>query len=416
MPRPIRFLHLTTFYPPWSFGGDAVYVRRLSHALADAGHEVDVVHCLDAFHVLHPGPPEYRPPEHPNVRVHTLRSKTGALGPLVTHQTGYPMLYGRALREVLGARQYDVVHYHNVSLLGPGVLRMTVPAGRPLRFYTAHEHWLVCPTHVLWQGDQRCEQPSCFACVLRARRPPQLWRYTSQLQTACAEIDQFIAFSRSSADVHAARGFGYPMAELPAFVDRDAQADQHVRPHPRPYALFVGRLETIKGLHTVLAAWAGLEIDLLIAGSGSQAAALTAQAAGDPRVRFLGQVPAEQLAPLYAHALACIVPSLTYETFGIITIEAFARRTPVIVRDIGALNEIVAQSGGGMVYRTDEELRQAVRRLAADPGLRERLGAQGHAAFERLWTREAHLAAYDTLLRTTARRVLGTVPWDRAPS
>lgn len=43
----MRFLHLTTFYPPHSFGGDAVYVYRLCHALADAGHEVDVVYCLD---------------------------------------------------------------------------------------------------------------------------------------------------------------------------------------------------------------------------------------------------------------------------------------------------------------------------------------------------------------------------------
>ena len=44
----MRFLHLTTFYPPHSFGGDAVYVYRLCHALADAGHEVDVVYCLAA--------------------------------------------------------------------------------------------------------------------------------------------------------------------------------------------------------------------------------------------------------------------------------------------------------------------------------------------------------------------------------
>ena len=44
--RPMNFLHLTTFYPPYSFGGDAMYIYRLSHALADAGHRVDVIHCL----------------------------------------------------------------------------------------------------------------------------------------------------------------------------------------------------------------------------------------------------------------------------------------------------------------------------------------------------------------------------------
>ncbi|NJN37380.1 MAG: glycosyltransferase family 4 protein [Nitrospiraceae bacterium] len=36
---------VTTFYPPHHFGGDAVFVHRLSHALADRGHEVEV--CND---------------------------------------------------------------------------------------------------------------------------------------------------------------------------------------------------------------------------------------------------------------------------------------------------------------------------------------------------------------------------------
>ncbi len=32
--RPLRFCMITTFYPPYSFGGDAVYVHRLSNELA----------------------------------------------------------------------------------------------------------------------------------------------------------------------------------------------------------------------------------------------------------------------------------------------------------------------------------------------------------------------------------------------
>ena len=56
--RPLRFLHFTTFYPPYSFGGDAMYLYRLCHALADAGHEVDVVHCIDSYHLQHPHEPE----------------------------------------------------------------------------------------------------------------------------------------------------------------------------------------------------------------------------------------------------------------------------------------------------------------------------------------------------------------------
>src|SRR5919106_3229385 len=50
--RPLRFCMLTTFYPPWSFGGDAIQVQRLSEALAERGHEVTVVHSLEAYRAL----------------------------------------------------------------------------------------------------------------------------------------------------------------------------------------------------------------------------------------------------------------------------------------------------------------------------------------------------------------------------
>src|SRR3954464_8975419 len=68
--RPLNFLHFTTFYPPYHFGGDAMYIYRLSHALAEMGHHVDVVHCVDSYHLLHPGEPPMKFAEHPNVVRH----------------------------------------------------------------------------------------------------------------------------------------------------------------------------------------------------------------------------------------------------------------------------------------------------------------------------------------------------------
>ena len=40
----MKILLATTFYPPWSFGGDGVFVARLARALAGAGHDVHVLH------------------------------------------------------------------------------------------------------------------------------------------------------------------------------------------------------------------------------------------------------------------------------------------------------------------------------------------------------------------------------------
>ena len=97
---------------------------------------------------------------------------------------------------------------------------------------------------------------------------------------------------------------------------------------------------------------------------------LRALAGGNPRIRFLGAQPQSALGALYFHAIACLVPSLTYETFGIVMLEAFARKTPVIARRLGALPEVVEESGGGLTFDTDEELLAAIGRLARSPATR----------------------------------------------
>jgi glycosyltransferase involved in cell wall biosynthesis len=413
--RPLNFLHLSTFYPPWSFGGDAIYIHRLARALGDDGHRVDIGHCRDAYDLLHPAAPPASFPGHPNVHVHALGTPIGRFGPLLAHQTGRPLLKRHQIESLLAQRQYDVVHFHNISLLGPGVLEVSASGTTPLKLYTAHEHWLVCPTHVLWKFNREvCVQPQCLQCTLRARRPPQAWRYTGALERAARHVHQFIAPSRFAVASHAGRGFAPPMAALPYFVDR-ADADWQTpgpRPQERPYFLFVGRLEAIKGLQTVIAAWDRVpEFDLLVAGAGEHERALRAQAARNPRVHFLGHVPQEALGALYVHAVACLVPSLVYETFGIIVIEAFMRKTPVIARDLGSLTEIVEDSGGGLVFRTDDELVAAIERLGRAPEERRALGERGYDAYLRFWSRDAHMTRYYALLAETAQRALSRVPW-----
>lgn len=415
MTRSLNFLHVTTFYPPYSFGGDAMQIYRLAHALGDLGHHVDVIHCEDSYHLLHPGQPPLEFPEHPNVVRHGLRSGFGGLAPLLSQQTGHPWLKLGAINEILQSRQYDVIHFHNISLFGPGILEIRSRDSRALKLYTTHEHWLICPTHVLWKFNRApCDSPQCLRCVLQAKRPPQLWRYTGFLEKMAASIDRFLAPSCFTAQMHADRGFPYPLAPLPNFIDRVDEEWEHPAPRPQeaPYFLFVGRLEKIKGPQTLIALWERVpEYDLLLAGAGSCESELRAMAAHNPRVKLLGPLPQRELGRLYYHAIACLVPSITYETFGLTCVEAFARKTPVIARDLGALPEIIKESGGGLLFRTDGQLLTAIHSLADSPSWRSELGQKGYNAFLQLWCREAHLRSYFTVLEDAAQEKFGFIPW-----
>jgi glycosyltransferase involved in cell wall biosynthesis len=227
-------------------------------------------------------------------------------------------------------------------------------------------------------------------------------------------VDQFFAPSRFTARMHAERGFAPEMALLPHFIDADDSDSQQPEPRPQaaPYFLFVGRLELIKGLQNLIALWDAIpNYDLLVAGEGDYGARLREMAAGNPRIKFLGMLPQHQLGALYRHAVACIIPSITYETFGLICVEAFARRTPVLTSDIGALPELIEESGGGYVFRNGEELRDAIGRIGSSPPLRAELGQKGYDAFLKLWSREAHMDLYFDHLNRAAQKKFGCVPW-----
>jgi glycosyltransferase involved in cell wall biosynthesis len=144
--------------------------------------------------------------------------------------------------------------------------------------------------------------------------------------------------------------------------------------------------------------------ELLIAGSGSFEPQLRRLAEGRANINFLGQQSPAQVRGLLHGAVALIVPSIGFETFGNVTVEAFSEGTPVIVRNIGGLPEQIEQSGGGFVYTTDEELTAAMDQLLTDRAYRDELGRRGHAAYQERWTADAHLGSYLALIDDLSAR------------
>lgn len=401
----LRFCFVTTFYPPYNFGGDGIGVQRWARALVSRGHRVTVLCDADCFNVLsdHPAEPVT---EDDGVVVERVTSGAGALSVLLTHQLGRPVLNATPIRRVLAEREFDVINYHNVSQIGgPAVLA----EGRGLKLYTAWEHWLVCPTHVLWRhARERCDAKECVRCSLHYKRLPQLWRYGHFFERQLANIDAFIALSQFSRRMHRQFGFPHEMEVIPGFLQDDRRADLREpapSPHERPYFFFAGRLERIKGLDDVIPVFRDYEhADLLIAGDGEHRSVLEELARGNPRVRFLGRRPMAELNRYYQHAVATLVPSVGYETFGFVVIEAFRRGSPVIARRVGPLPELVEQCGGGETFETPEELAAALRRIQLEPERRSKLSLAATEGFERHWSESAVVPRYLELIEGLAGR------------
>lgn len=414
----MRFCLITTFYPPYAFGGDAIFIYRQANLLARLGHEVEVIHCVDSYESL-ATTPSISPLAYPHekgVTVHSLRSWAGILSPLATQQTGYPLFKSKKIQQILSAKKFDVINFHNISLVGGP---MILSYGEGVKLYTMHEHWLICPTHVMFKFNKAvCIEKDCFKCTLSYRRPPQLWRYTNLLNSALGYVDAFIALSKFTLEIHKGNGLNIPFVYLPPFLSQKAepinstkvehlQATKEIdlKLPERPFFLFVGRLEKLKGLQDVIPIFQNYkQADLVIAGDGNFARELKELANNSENIHFLGQLSSEKLKILYKKAIALIVPSLTYEVFNQVILESYSTQTPVIVRNLGPLPEIVAKSQGGLVFNNSQDLKEKLEQMQNTSNLRDQLGLSGYKTCSTQWTEEAHMKSYFNLIEEIGKR------------
>lgn len=409
--QKLRFCMFATFYPPYHFGGDGVYLYRLAGALAGRGHQVDVVHSRDAHRLVSTAANPAQWPsfqEQEGVRRIELDSPIPMLAALAAHQAGVPALYGRQIRAVLEQGEYDVLHYHNVSLLGaPGLLSM----GDAVKLFTPHEYWLVCPTHVLFRDDREpCVEKACLSCTLTYRRPPQLWRQGRALQQAMSHVDLMLPPSVFALEQHRQAGFDVPMKVLapPVSGHRETSrlpSGEVAGTAQLPYFLYVGRLEKLKGVQDLIEAFRGLDgAELRVVGAGNYESALRRAAEGLPGVKFLGARHPDELISLYRDAVALVAPSQCYETFGLTVAEAAMQGTPSIVRNHGALAELVEDGNTALPFVDVEGCRAAMGKLLDDSSLRDALGHAARVRAEQLWSEEAHIDTYLTEIDALLRR------------
>lgn len=169
-----------------------------------------------------------------------------------------------------------------------------------------------------------------------------------------------------------------------------------------PLLLAVGRLVPVKGFDVLLRAMKSLEgVFLLIAGEGDERARLMKQARDigiDSRVRFLGW--REDISDLIASADIVVCPSRN-ESFGIVIVEAWSSRTPVVACASKGPAWLIRDELDGLLTPIDdaEALAKSIFRLIRDPELRRNLAASGHQRFEAEFSKSVIMQRYLNLFR-----------------
>jgi glycosyltransferase involved in cell wall biosynthesis len=184
------------------------------------------------------------------------------------------------------------------------------------------------------------------------------------------------------------------MAVKPNFVDLPAPREYG----PRAGALFVGRLSQEKGVD-VLARAARLLPDAAIdvIGDGPQEGLLQ----DVPGVRMLGRQAPEDIYARMRTAGCLVLPSVWYENFPRVLVEAFACGLPVVASRLGAMADLIEEGVTGLLFEPGDAA-QLAERLAwaqANPERMHRMGANARAEYELKYTPEVNFAQLQAIYR-----------------
>jgi len=416
-----RILALTNFYPPESVGGDrsaADVLDRLARR-----HEVTVLTS------------DYRAPAGEADPSRGLPVGASAAGPEVIrrlrlywrdHDVLVPSRPARlamewsnrrALAAALSRSRPEVVCVWTMGAFSFGLFDLLARRRLPL-VYAICNDWLV------WGPDQDAWMKGFADRPGLGRVATALTRLPTTLPDVGARgTFLFVSdWTRHYAEEHSR--WSFPDAAV-VYSGIDAEV---FRPDPtggfRPWSwrlLYVGRLDPDKGPITAIETLALLppEATLLLAGPGSpaQREALERRAAElgvSDRARF-GVVPRTELAEEYRRADALLFPSRWQEPFGLTPLEAMACATPVVGTALGGSAEFLRHEVNCLVVPPEnpEAMADALRRLAGDGELRNRMMAEGPATASRFGA-DALAACFEEWLVGAAGGYTSGRPADRS--
>ncbi len=331
----MKILMLTWEYPPRVVGGISRVVHDLSHKLIQEGHDVTVVTYRD-------GNVPYIEDDN-GVMVYRVDNFMISSNNLIdwTMQLNFNMI--AKVGEIIAEKgSFDVIHAHDW---------LVAYAAKTLK--TAYSIPLVCTIHATEAGRNsgiRDEQQ----------------RYINDTEWMLTYESSEVIVNSNYMRSELQRLFGLPYEKINVIpngvnlnmydgIEKDYDFRRKYAMDNEKIILFMGRLVYEKGIQTLIAAMPKIlnhyhDAKLLIAGKGGMIDELRNQVnylgLGN-KVYFTGYLGSKDVQRMYKCADVSVFPS-TYEPFGIVALEAMLSGTPIVVSDVGGLNEIVDHGVNGM--------------------------------------------------------------------
>jgi glycosyltransferase involved in cell wall biosynthesis len=383
----LRILQVVpSYFPAVRYGGPIRSVHALAKGLAARGHEVHVfTSSMDGPHDLQVE--EAIPVDVDGVLVHYFRV------PFLRRLCWCPAML-TALKE--HAPNFDVMHLHSVFLWPTlAAARIAASVGLP---------YLVAPRGMLGEVVIRGKSRWAKTAWIRLIEQKTLRAAAGVHVTTELEAHEIQALGLQLPEIFCVpNSVSWPAKHSPLLEGPFA----HI---PRPYVLFLSRIDWKKGLDRLIEAWKWVpDLVLVIAGNDEDGyrrklESIAAEHRVADRIRFVGQVTDVHKWALYENALMFALPSYS-ENFGNVVAEAMAMGCPVVITPEVGIARIVEHSGSGLVAQGEpRRFAQAINALRRDPARRHAMGDQGRLTARRYLSSESVADRFESIYREIMTR------------
>ncbi len=293
----------------------------------------------------------------------------------------------RQIQKLLVEHRPDVVHVHNVfPLISPSILPECKKARIPV-VMTVHNYRLVCPNGLFMNKGRVCEKCSGgreYNCLLNNCEGSYFKSLGYFLRNSVARklrlfkqnVSVFACLTEFQRQKLIDEGFDAKRIVVIANMVNGG----NIEPSENigNYVGFIGRISPEKGVGTLVDAARNLR-DITFKAAGAYDRLPMPVGNAPDNCEFLGSVKRENIFDFYKGTRFVVLPSVWYEGFPMVLVEAMMRSKPVVASRIGGLSEIVEDGKTGLLFEPSNinELTEKIRYLWDRPSLCRQMGQAG---------------------------------------
>ncbi|HOK23739.1 MAG TPA: glycosyltransferase family 4 protein [Candidatus Hydrothermia bacterium] len=320
------------------------------------------------------------------------------------------------VKRIIRTEKPDVAHFHNIwYLISPSAYYACKEEGVPI-VQTLHNYRMFCSNGLLLREGKVCEE--ClrksefksikYGCYRNSRvltfpvaLAEQLHR---KIGTWDSRVDLYIAVSEFQKKKFTEYGIDCNkivvkpnfILDLSIIPERDAG-----------YVLYVGRISEEKGVLLILKAakllkGSGIKIKLI--GDGPLRERMSREIVNSDltEIELLGRKKHEEVIKYIQKSKFLIVPSIWYETFGLVAVEAYACGKAVVASKIGALEELVQDGKTGLLFEPGNpyDLAKKIEWLNKNDSASRQMGINARKVYEEKYTKEKNFEILKSIYKT----------------